>query len=113
MRIARAVVAGTFLVCCGCAAAEPSAVAPVGATVPVACTETAAIPGGERPPMLAATMKIVVEPTGGLGFAAARRLGAELAGQRVGVLISGGNVDVDRFAALLGGARADDPGRIG
>ncbi len=62
---------------------------------------------------LAATMKIVVEPTGGLGFAAARRLGAELAGQRVGVLISGGNVDVDRFAALLGGARADDPGRIG
>ena len=48
-------------------------------------------------------MKIVVEPTGGLGFAAARRMGAALAGQRVGVIISGGNVDLQRFAALLAG----------
>jgi threonine dehydratase len=51
--------------------------------------------------VFASTMKIVVEPTGCLAFAAVRRLGAELAGQRVGVLVSGGNVDLDRFAALV------------
>ena len=44
-------------------------------------------------------MKIIVEPTGCLGFAAARR--QPLKGQRVGVIISGGNVDLQRFAALL------------
>jgi len=48
-------------------------------------------------------MKMVVEPTGCLGFAAARRMRAELAGKRVGVLISGGNVDLPRFASLLAG----------
>jgi len=47
-------------------------------------------------------MKMVVEPTGALGFAAARRMAAELAGQRVGILISGGNVDLSRFAELVG-----------
>lgn len=46
-------------------------------------------------------MKIVVEPTGCLGFAAARNMKPDLRGQRVGVLISGGNVDLDRFCALL------------
>jgi threonine dehydratase len=46
-------------------------------------------------------MKMVVEPTGCLGFAAARKMKAELAGQRVGVIISGGNVDLARYAALL------------
>ncbi|GAA3135488.1 threo-3-hydroxy-L-aspartate ammonia-lyase [Streptosporangium carneum] len=46
-------------------------------------------------------MKIVVEPTGCLGFAAVRNLAADLAGQRVGVIVSGGNVDLDRFASLL------------
>jgi threonine dehydratase len=49
----------------------------------------------------ATRMKIVVEPTGCLGFAAARALGRKLAGQRVGVIISGGNVDGDRMANLL------------
>jgi threo-3-hydroxy-L-aspartate ammonia-lyase len=49
------------------------------------------------------TMKIVVEPTGCLAFAAVRRLAPELAGQRVGVIVSGGNVDLDRFAALVAG----------
>jgi len=44
-------------------------------------------------------MKIVVEPTGCLGFAAARR--QALRGQRVGVIVSGGNVDMQRFGALL------------
>ena len=52
-------------------------------------------------------MKMVVEPTGCLGFAAARRLGKEaLGGQRVGVLVSGGNVDLSRFAELMGGVAA-------
>ena len=47
-------------------------------------------------------MKIVVEPTGCLGFAAARAQGARLAGQRVGVIVSGGNVDVAQYARWLG-----------
>lgn len=49
----------------------------------------------------ASRMKLVVEPTGCLGFAAARKMKAGLRGQRVGVLISGGNVDLDRFCTLL------------
>jgi threonine dehydratase len=48
-------------------------------------------------------MKMVVEPTGTLGFAAARRMAPELSGQRVGVIISGGTVDIRRYAELLGG----------
>jgi threonine dehydratase len=51
---------------------------------------------------LATRMKLVVEPTGCLGFAAARRMKEELKGLRVGVLLSGGNVDMARFAKLLG-----------
>lgn len=47
-------------------------------------------------------MKIVVEPTGCLGFAAARRMKEQLKGKKVGVLISGGNIDLGRFASLLG-----------
>jgi len=35
----------------------------------------------------------VVEPTGCLGMAGAERLQAQLAGRRVGVILSGGNVD--------------------
>lgn len=46
-------------------------------------------------------MKIVVEPTGCLSYAAARKLKPELQGKRVGIIISGGNVDMDRFASLL------------
>lgn len=49
----------------------------------------------------AARMKIVVEPTGCLGFAAARRMRDQLKGKRVGVLISGGNVDIQKFAELI------------
>ncbi len=51
---------------------------------------------------LAARMKIVAEPTGCLGFAAARARRDALRGKRVGVVISGGNVDMERFCALLG-----------
>jgi len=49
-------------------------------------------------------MKIVVEPTGCLGAAALFERAAglpDLRGQRVGVILSGGNVDVPRFAELL------------
>jgi threonine dehydratase len=46
-------------------------------------------------------MKLVVEPTGCLGFAAARHAGPRIAGMRVGVVLSGGNVDLARYAELL------------
>ena len=49
----------------------------------------------------ASRMKMIVEPTGCLGFAAARAMKARLQGLRVGVLISGGNVDLERFCTLL------------
>ncbi|MDP9605250.1 UNVERIFIED_ORG: threonine dehydratase [Variovorax paradoxus] len=46
-------------------------------------------------------MKMVVEPTGCLAFAGAIAAGKAIAGKRVGVLISGGNVDLSRFATLI------------
>ncbi|MDO8278845.1 MAG: pyridoxal-phosphate dependent enzyme, partial [Burkholderiaceae bacterium] len=46
-------------------------------------------------------MKMVVEPTGCLSFAGARHGGVDLRGARVGVIVSGGNVDMQRFASLL------------
>lgn len=49
----------------------------------------------------ATRMKIVVEPTGCLAFAAARRMKDTLQGKRVGVVISGGNVDLENFCALV------------
>lgn len=49
----------------------------------------------------ASRMKTVVEPTGCLGFAAARQRKAKLTGKRIGVLVSGGNVDLARFASLV------------
>jgi threonine dehydratase len=45
-------------------------------------------------------MKMIVEPTGCLGFAAARKM-KELAGKRVGVIISGGNADLKNLAGFL------------
>lgn len=50
----------------------------------------------------ATRMKIVVEPTGCLGLAAAKQIGDRLAGKRVGIILSGGNVDMKRFSELLG-----------
>ena len=47
-------------------------------------------------------MKMVVEPTGCLGFAAVCEAGQALADKRVGVIISGGNVDLKLFAELVG-----------
>jgi threonine dehydratase len=54
----------------------------------------------------ATRMKLVVEPTGCLGFAAARGMGKALAGKRVGVILSGGNVDLPRLCELVGSAPA-------
>ena len=51
-------------------------------------------------------MKIVVEPTGCLAAAALFHRAAglpDLRGRRVGVILSGGNVDVKRYAELLAG----------
>ncbi len=50
---------------------------------------------------LASRMKLLVEPTGCLGAAAALERVVPLSGLRVGVLLSGGNVDLARFCSLI------------
>ena len=50
-------------------------------------------------------MKLVVEPTSCLGFAGARHAGLPIQGQRVGVLLSGGNIDLPRYSELLGAGK--------
>ena len=54
--------------------------------------------------LLAARMKLVVEPGGSAAFAAvlAGKV-PDLAGRRVGIVLSGGNVDPARFGALIAG----------
>lgn len=51
---------------------------------------------------MAQRMKLVVEPTGCLGFAAASQMKEQLRGKRVGIVVSGGNVDIPHFCRLLG-----------
>ncbi len=46
-------------------------------------------------------LKLVVEPTGALGFAAAAAGRVEAAGRRVGVVISGGNADLEAVIAAM------------
>ena len=46
-------------------------------------------------------MKMIVEPTGCLSLAAVCHAGLPLQGKRVGVIVSGGNVDLQRFGQLL------------
>ncbi|WP_114809293.1 threo-3-hydroxy-L-aspartate ammonia-lyase [Paraburkholderia kururiensis] len=53
----------------------------------------------------ASRMKIVVEPTGCLAAAAALQGKVDVKGKRVGVIVSGGNVDLMRFAGLVNGAQ--------
>ncbi len=48
-------------------------------------------------------MKMVVEPTGCLAAAALLEGVIDARGQRVGVILSGGNVDMARYASLLAG----------
>ncbi len=50
-------------------------------------------------------MKIVVEPTGCLGAAAALDNVVDVRGKRVGVILSGGNIDLRRYAELVAPAR--------
>jgi threonine dehydratase len=49
----------------------------------------------------ATRMKIIVEPTGCLGAAAVFSGKIPCAGKRVGIILSGGNVDLENFAALI------------
>jgi threo-3-hydroxy-L-aspartate ammonia-lyase len=49
-------------------------------------------------------MKLVVEPTGALATAAAFEVKVPLTGKRIGVLISGGNIDPVRYGELLSGS---------
>ena len=46
-------------------------------------------------------MKLLVEPTGCLAAAAVLAGKLPIAGKRVGIVLSGGNVDLDRFATLI------------
>jgi threonine dehydratase len=49
----------------------------------------------------ASRMKLIVEPTGCLAAAAALTGRIDVAGQRVGIILSGGNIDLARFAELV------------
>jgi threonine dehydratase len=49
----------------------------------------------------AGRMKIVVEPTGALAMAAVLTKTVDVVGKRVGILVSGGNMDLNRYAELL------------
>jgi threonine dehydratase len=54
--------------------------------------------------LVASRMKIVVEPGGAAGFAALLHGKVpDTAGRRVGVVLSGGNVDLERFGELISG----------
>lgn len=53
-------------------------------------------------------MKIVLEPSGACALAALMQHRERFAGRRVGVTLSGGNIGIERFVALLSGAEAVD-----
>jgi threonine dehydratase len=58
--------------------------------------------------LLASRMKLVVEPGGAAGFAALLHGKVPgIAGHRVGVVLSGGNVDPDRFGGWIAGLAGD------
>jgi threonine dehydratase len=69
------------------------------AVTDILAVEDAALLAGMR--QLGERLKLVVEPTGVLGLAGAHSLREALQGRRVGVLLSGGNVDLSRLAQLL------------
>ena len=46
-------------------------------------------------------MKTVADPPSALAFAGAQHAGLDIRGARVGIIISGGNVDLPRFARFL------------
>ncbi|MGC0273454.1 threo-3-hydroxy-L-aspartate ammonia-lyase [Pseudactinotalea sp. Z1739] len=51
--------------------------------------------------VLATTTKLVAEPTGVLALAGLLTHTGTISGGRIGVIVSGGNVDLDRYAALI------------
>ena len=53
-------------------------------------------------------MKIVLEPSGASALAVLMRHREQFQGQRVGVTLSGGNIGIDRFVALVSGAERVD-----
>jgi len=53
-------------------------------------------------------MKLVLEPSGACALAALMQHRERFQGQRVGVTLSGGNIGIDRFVALLSGAERVD-----
>ena len=46
-------------------------------------------------------MKLMIEPTGCLGLAGLLHGGIDVRGKKVGVVISGGNVEMKRYAQLI------------
>lgn len=46
-------------------------------------------------------IKMIVEPTGCLSLAAARQFGDKLKGKKIGIIISGGNVDIAQYGHFL------------
>jgi len=63
--------------------------------------------------LMAERLKLIVEPTGCLGLAAALAGVVPTAGKRIGVILSGGNVDLVRFSNLVSGYLAADTPRFG
>ncbi|WP_272679681.1 threo-3-hydroxy-L-aspartate ammonia-lyase [Providencia sp. PROV032] len=55
----------------------------------------------DRMKFYAERMKIIVEPTGCLSYAAALAYKELFQGKRVGIIVSGGNVDIQHFAQLV------------
>jgi threonine dehydratase len=53
-------------------------------------------------------LKLVIEPSGAVGLAAVRE--GLVSGGRIGVIVSGGNVDAARFASLVGAQAPTDDG---
>ena len=51
-------------------------------------------------------LKLIVEPTGALGAAALLEGSAAVKGKRVGVILSGGNVDLAQAAEWIAGSRS-------
>ena len=46
-------------------------------------------------------MKMIIEPTGCLGLAGAKYSGVDIKGKKVGVIISGGNIDLPKFSKFV------------
>jgi threonine dehydratase len=70
-----------------------------GVTDILTVSETAIIQGMRE---LWEVLKIIVEPSGAVPYAAVRKPDARLAGQRIGIILSGGNLDLDQLPWMRG-----------